>query len=71
MNPRISNKATRAGDRPDCNGGKGAVDVPAHGWCGEVPAMDHRLDRTVLAAERTLRAWIRSAISLIGFGFTL
>lgn len=29
------------------------------------------LDRTKLAAERTLMAWIRSALGMIGFGFTI
>jgi putative membrane protein len=40
---------------------------------------DHSLDRNTelalqrnfLAAERTLMAWIRTSISMIGFGFTL
>ena len=40
---------------------------------------DHNLDRNTqlalqrsfLAAERTLMAWIRTSISMIGFGFTL
>ena len=27
--------------------------------------------RTILASERTLMAWIRTAISMIGFGFTI
>ena len=27
--------------------------------------------RTRMAAERTLEAWVRTAISLIGFGFTI
>ena len=29
------------------------------------------LDRTRLAAERTLMAWVRTAISMISFGFTI
>lgn len=29
------------------------------------------LDRTVFAADRTLMAWMRTSISLIGFGFTI
>jgi putative membrane protein len=29
------------------------------------------LDRTRLAAERTLRAWLRTALSMISFGFTI
>ena len=29
------------------------------------------LDRTRLAAGRTLMAWIRTALSMIGFGFTI
>ena len=27
--------------------------------------------RTIIAAERTLMAWIRTALSMIGFGFTI
>jgi inner membrane protein YidH len=34
-------------------------------------AMDLALDRTHMAYERTLMAWIRTAASLIGFGFTI
>ena len=29
------------------------------------------LDRTRMAAERTLMAWVRTALSMIGFGFTI
>jgi inner membrane protein YidH len=29
------------------------------------------LDRTRLASERTLMAWVRTALTMIGFGFTL
>ena len=29
------------------------------------------IDRTRLASERTLMAWIRTALSMIGFGFTI
>ena len=29
------------------------------------------LDRNKLAAERTLMAWIRTALSMISFGFTI
>jgi putative membrane protein len=29
------------------------------------------LDRTWLAHERTLKAWVRTATSMIGFGFTI
>jgi len=32
---------------------------------------DLALLRTLNAAERTLMAWIRTAISMIGFGFTI
>ena len=32
---------------------------------------DLALDRTYLAAERTLMGWIRTAISMISFGFTI
>lgn len=39
------------------------------------PALDPNtqlaLQRNFLAAERTLMAWIRTSISMIGFGFTL
>ena len=29
------------------------------------------LDRNYLASERTLMAWVRTALSMIGFGFTI
>ena len=29
------------------------------------------IDRTRLAAERSLMAWIRTALSMIAFGFTI
>ncbi len=29
------------------------------------------LERTVLAADRTMLAWVRTAVSLISFGFTI
>ena len=29
------------------------------------------VDRTCLAHERTLMAWVRTAVSMIGFGFTI
>ncbi len=29
------------------------------------------LDRTALAHERTLMAWVQTAVSLISFGFTI
>jgi putative membrane protein len=32
---------------------------------------DLALTRRCLAAERTLRAWLRTSSSLIGFGFTM
>ncbi len=32
---------------------------------------DLAMDRTVFAAERTLMAWLRTAFSMIGFGFTI
>ena len=39
------------------------------------PSLDQNtllaLQRSFLAAERTLMAWIRTSISMIGFGFTL
>jgi putative membrane protein len=39
------------------------------------PSLDRNtqlaLQRSFLATERTLMAWIRTAISMIGFGFTL
>jgi uncharacterized membrane protein YidH (DUF202 family) len=28
-------------------------------------------ERTILAADRTLMAWIRTTLSMIGFGFTI
>jgi putative membrane protein len=34
-------------------------------------APDLNVERTRLAHERTMMAWIRTALSLIGFGFTL
>ena len=35
------------------------------------PSTQLALQRSFLAAERTLMAWIRTSISMIGFGFTL
>lgn len=35
------------------------------------PATQLALERSFLATERTLMAWIRTSISMIGFGFTL
>jgi inner membrane protein YidH len=35
------------------------------------PKIDLGLERTILAADRTLMAWTRTAISLISFGFTI
>ena len=32
---------------------------------------DLALDRTRMASERTLQAWVRTALSMIAFGFTL
>ena len=29
------------------------------------------MQRTIIAADRTLMAWIRTSISMIGFGFTI
>jgi putative membrane protein len=43
------------------------------GTSGE-PKLDSKalaLDRTWLAHERTLMAWVRTATSMIGFGFTI
>lgn len=39
----------------------------------EEPKLGDRLaiERTVMAAERTLLAWVRSGVSLISFGFTI
>jgi len=41
----------------------GAVDLPT--------STELALDRTHLAHERTLMAWVRTATSLISFGFTI
>ena len=30
-----------------------------------------RVQRTIIAAERTLMAWIRTSLSMIGFGFSI
>jgi putative membrane protein len=38
---------------------------------GETPKPDLAVDRTRLAHERTLMAWVRTAVSLISFGFTI
>ena len=38
----------------------------------ELKLNDHlAIDRTRLAAERSLMAWIRTALSMIAFGFTI
>ncbi len=34
-------------------------------------ANDMAVMRTVMAADRTLMAWVRTALSMIGFGFTI
>jgi len=36
-----------------------------------VDATELSMERTYMAAERTLQAWIRTALSLISFGFTI
>lgn len=45
---------------------------PAAGHAGALPSANElALDRTRLAHERTMMAWIRTAVSLISFGFTI
>ncbi|KQY30277.1 hypothetical protein ASD38_13470 [Caulobacter sp. Root487D2Y] len=40
---------------------------------GSQPALpaDHGAVRTVLAADRTLMAWLRTSLSMLSFGFTI
>jgi putative membrane protein len=38
---------------------------------GRISGEDLALDRTQMASERTLQAWVRTALSMIAFGFTL
>jgi putative membrane protein len=55
----------------------GPIADPATGAAadrGKTPAQtntDLALQRTYLATERTLEAWIRTALSMISFGFTI
>ena len=46
----------------------GVTNIPADTKAGQTPEIDPRV---VFAAERTLLAWIRTGLSLMGFGFVV
>ncbi|MGH6745855.1 putative membrane protein [Novosphingobium sp. PhB57] len=47
-----------------------ATTQPAQGETPELPG-DLGAIRTILAADRTLMAWIRTSLSMLSFGFTI